>query len=222
MHYWWLDSVYLFNLQCSEAQWVFLKWWDWRWTGAQSNVNLWLQQSQPKQVPGCGKYIYKYKLLNTNIFLCWLDLVFPTTPLLVHPGCLTLLWMLFFFFPPPYRPPVFTITFLSFVPNVIQPSSSHPLNLSLCPPPPLCPDASSPWRWWTGSAPRGTTGTTTAHRGTMRVMGPPRTWIKTSVSRLDRYKERSVHARNIKAKGNSEFACKWFRYNFCTVSTTMY
>lgn len=91
MHYWWLDSVYLFNLQCSEAQWVFLKWWDWRWTGAQSNVNLWLQQSQPKQVPGCGKYIYKYKLLNTNIFLCWLDLVFPATPLLVHPGCLTLL-----------------------------------------------------------------------------------------------------------------------------------
>lgn len=36
---------------------------------------------------------------------------------------------------------------LFFMPDAIQSSSSHPLNLSLRPPPPLCPDTSSPWRW---------------------------------------------------------------------------
>lgn len=78
------------------------------------------------------------------------------------------------------------------MPDVIQPSSSHPLNLSLHPPPPLCPDTSSPWRWWTGNAPRGMTGTTTAHRGTMRATDPPKTWTKTSVSRWERQKKRPM------------------------------
>lgn len=109
------------------------------------------------------------------------------SPLLEHRDCLTLL--LFFLLHliivvliiSPFFPSVTSL------PDVMHPSSSHPLNHSLRPPPPpLCPGSSSRWRWWTGSAPRGTTGTTTAHRGTTRATGPLRRWTRTPVSRWDR------------------------------------
>ena len=107
------------------------------------------------------------------------------SPLLQHRGCLTLL--LFFFL---HLIVFFLIISLFFpfvtsLPDVMHPSSSHPLNHSLPPPPPLCPGSSSPWRWWIGSAPRGTTGTTTAHRGTTRATAPLRRWTRTPVSRWD-------------------------------------
>lgn len=85
--------------------------------------------------------------------------------------------------PPPNRY-LWPLTLL-FTLVIIQPSSSHPLSLSLRRPPPFCPDTSSHWRWWTGSALRGTSGTTTAHRATRRATGLPRRWTKTSASRWD-------------------------------------
>lgn len=127
--------------------------------------------------------------------VCWQQRrqrFFSLSPLLVHPGCLTLLWMLFFSLHLCRLPVIITICpFVSLVPDVVQ-SSSHPLNLSHHPLSPLCPGTYSPWRWWTGSAPRGTTGTTTAHRGAMRVTDPLRTWTRTSVSRWEMQKEKPM------------------------------
>lgn len=88
----------LLDLQRSEAQRVFLKRWDWRRTGAQNNVNLWLQQPQPKQIPGCCKYLCIHPVFFFLMCVCWQQRrqrFFSLSPLLVHPGCLTLLWMLF-------------------------------------------------------------------------------------------------------------------------------
>lgn len=140
--------------------------------------------------------MHKYKHTQTfYVYALFRQQGFSKSSLLMYPYCLILLWMLFF--PPPYCPPVFNITILSFVLDDIQPSTSHPLNPSLHLPLPFFPDASSPWRWSTGSAPRGMTGITTVRRGTMRVMDTPMMWIKTSVSRWDVKKERWTYQKTI-------------------------
>lgn len=128
-----------------------------------------------------------FLLLCLVSYVCW-----SLTRLLVHPGCLSLLLCTL---SSSTQTSVLSISllnpFVSSVLDVTQPSSSHPLNLSLRHPPPLCPGTCSPWRWWTGSAPRGMTGTTTAHRGTMRATDPPMKWTKTYASRWGREKRRN-------------------------------
>lgn len=149
-YYLLLHCFSVLYLQRSEAQRVFFERWDRRRAGAQSNVTHWLQQSQPKSVPGCGKGL----ILENKVD----KISFKVTPLNIF-----ILYLTTFL----------TVTSLSFVLHVIQSSFSHPLNLSLCPaPPPLYPDFSSPWRWWIGSAPRGMTGKTMAQRGTTKAMDP--------------------------------------------------
>lgn len=93
---------------------------------------------------------------------------------------------------PPYRLCLVFVSYPFCLPFLKRLSSSRPLSLSHHPPSPLCPDTCSPWRWWTGSAPRGMTGTTTAHRGTTRVTEAPRTWTRTSVLRWEPGREKPM------------------------------